>query len=90
MVSKNSLLIEQTFFCAINPSLRSKYVTHSYKLLNKNGKISGILFDVPLNQNHPPFGGKKEEYLRHFSPFFEIQIIDNCYNSEESRAGREL
>lgn len=84
------LIIEQTFFCAINPNLRAKYAQKMQELLNKNGKIVGLLFKVPLNNNHPPFGGNKDEYLNYFKPYFKIEIMDACYNSVESRKNREL
>jgi thiopurine S-methyltransferase len=60
------------------------------ELLKKNGKIVGLLFKVPLNNNHPPFGGNKDEYLNYFKPYFKIEIMDACYNSLESRKNREL
>ncbi len=87
---KFDLIIEQTFFCAIDPSLRSQYVVQASKLLNENGKIIGLLFDAPLYEDHPPFGGDKAEYLTYFKPLFEIQIMEECYNSVGSRAEREL
>ena len=87
---KFDLIIEQTFFCAIIPSLRRQYAIQANKLLNKSGKIIGLLFDAPLYKNHPPFGGNKAEYLILFKPLFKIQIIEKCYNSMQSRAGREL
>ena len=34
-----------------------------HMLLNEGKSIVGLLFNVPLNQDHPPFGGNKEEYL---------------------------
>ena len=87
---KFDLIIEQTFFCALAPKLRSKYVEKSYQLLNENGKIVGLLFDDPLYKDHPPFGGNKEEYTTCFNPFFNIEIMTTCYNSIKSRKDREL
>ncbi|WP_346883567.1 SAM-dependent methyltransferase [uncultured Algibacter sp.] len=87
---KFDLIIEQTFFCAIAPSLRGQYAIQANKLLNENGKIVGLLFNVPLYENHPPFGGSKTEYLTLFKPLFKIQIIEDCYNSTQSRTGKEL
>ena len=37
------LIIEQTFFCAIDPKLREKYVAQSSALLKPSGKIIGVL-----------------------------------------------
>lgn len=84
------LIIEQTFFCAIEPSLRKKYVQKMRELLYPDGKLIGLLFNDPLNQDKPPFGGNKEEYEDLFSPYFKIIKLEPAYNSIEARAGREL
>ena len=84
------LIIEQTFFCAIDPQLRTAYALHCSNILKKGGKIAGLMFNFPLTEDGPPFGGCREEYGTYFSPYFEIQIMDDCYNSIERRAGREM
>ncbi len=61
--TKFDLILEQTFFCALNPILRPKYVQKMSELLNAKGKLVGLLFNVPLNEGHPPFGGDKKEYI---------------------------
>ena len=40
-----NLIIEQTFFCALDPSLRGSYVEKMHSLLADGGKIAGVLFD---------------------------------------------
>ncbi|MBU3010952.1 methyltransferase domain-containing protein [Polaribacter vadi] len=87
---KFDLIIEQTFFCAINPNLREKYASKMYKSLNKNGKLVGLLFDAKLNEDHPPFGGNKEEYKTYFKPYFSLDIFTECYNSYPNRQEMEL
>lgn len=85
------LIIEQTFFCALNPELRNNYVLKVKDLLKPGGKLVGLLFDDnKLNNDQPPFGGSKEEYLKLFVSFFKIRIMDAAYNSIAPRAGREL
>lgn len=84
------LIIEQTFFCAINPKLRLDYTVKAHSLLHKNGKVAGLLFNIPLNTNEPPFGGSKNEYLTYFKPYFEIKTMEEAYNSIKPRAGKEL
>lgn len=84
------LIIEQTFFCAINPNLRPAYAAKASELLRTNGKIVGLLFDNPLNSDKPPFGGSKPEYMDYFKPYFDILIMDPTYNSMPSRKGEEL
>ncbi len=84
------LILEQTFFCALNPSLRNKYAEKMNQLLTKNGKLVGLLFtDKPISEK-PPFGGNKEEYQNYFNPYFSFKAFEPCYNSIKPRAGREL
>lgn len=63
------LIIERTFFCAIHPFLRDRYVLKTTELLEKDGLIIGLLFDDPLYEDHPPFGGNKKEYFTRFSTY---------------------
>ncbi len=84
------LIIEQTFFCALNPDLRPKYASKMKDLLVVNGKLIGLLFNIPLNDNHPPFGGNRKEYKSYFEPYFYIKIMDTAYNSIPERYGNEL
>ena len=88
--NKFDLIIEQTFFCAINPNLREAYVLKMNELLKPNGKLVGLMFNVPLNKDKPPFGGNKEAYIAFFKPHFNIEKMDTCYNSFGNRKGREL
>ena len=84
------LVIEQTFFCALNPELRSNYVSKMETLLNPNGKIAGLLFDFPLTEAGPPFGGSENEYLKLFSEKFNIKTLEKAYNSIKPRKDTEL
>ena len=90
LTDKFDLIIEQTFFCAINPDLRSKYVEKVYNLLLPEGKLVGLLFNCELNSDKPPFTGYKKEYLELFNKKFKIEIMEECYNSHYTREGREL
>jgi len=84
------LIIEQTFFCAISPELRQKYADKMNELLREKGKLVGLLFDAKLNEDHPPFGGNKEEYKSYFKPYFSLDIFTECYNSYHNRQEMEL
>jgi SAM-dependent methyltransferase len=84
------LIIEQTFFCAIDPKLRKDYVRHSSKLLKENGKISGLLFAEEFGNDHPPFGGTKKEYQALFSTHYHLENIEIASDSIDARKGREL
>jgi SAM-dependent methyltransferase len=84
------LVVEQTFFCALRPELRTKYVSKMHDVLHPGGKLVGLLFNIPLNEDHPPFGGDEAEYRRLFSERFEIDSMDVAYNSIPQRLGNEL
>ncbi len=88
--SKFDLIVEQTFFCAINPLLRKKYFEKMHQLLVNNGKLAGLLFDDVLNTDVPPFGGSAKEYQALFDPYFSALHFKPCTNSIPPRAGREL
>ncbi len=84
------LIVEQTFFCAINPTLRKKYFEKMHELLQPKGKLVGLLFDDVLNADVPPFGGSAAEYKTLFETLFIAQRFEPCTNSIKPRAGREL
>ena len=88
--SKFDLIIEQTFFCAIDPSLRKNYAEKAKSLLNPNGQIIGLMFDVEFPFNGPPFGGKAEDYKVLFSKYFEYISIEKCTSSITPRLGNEI
>jgi thiopurine S-methyltransferase len=87
---KVDLIIEQTFFCALNRDLRSPYAQKVSQLLDINGKLIGVFFNREFDFEGPPFGGKKEEYITYFTPFFSGVQFQNCYNSIKPREGTEL
>ena len=84
------LIIEQTFFCALDPSLRKDYVQKMRNLLNSNGKLVGLLFQFPLTEVGPPFGVSKEEYSSLFKNEFQIKTLETAHNSIKPREGKEL
>ena len=84
------LIIEQTFFCALLPNMRPQYVEKMKTLLKPKGKIAGLLFDFPLTEVGPPFGGSKEEYMELFSEKFYIKTLEKAYNSIKPRENKEL
>ncbi len=87
---KFDLVLEQTFFCALHPQERVAYIKKMYSLLNPTGKLVGVLFNIPLFDDHPPFGGHVSDYKLLFSKFFKLEIIEECYNSIPQRAGNEV
>lgn len=84
------LILEQTFFCALNPEIRKEYIEKTQQLLKPNGKLVGLLFNIPLNNNKPPFGGSETEYRSLFEEKFIMDKMETAYNSIPQRAGNEL
>ncbi len=83
------LIIEQTFFCALDPSLREAYTKKIKSLLAPEGILAGVMFnrEFPVG---PPFGGSSDEYQKLFSAYFTIKTLAPCYNSIPPRAGSEV
>ncbi|TRW98548.1 methyltransferase domain-containing protein [Flavobacterium gawalongense] len=86
---KYDLIIEQTFFCALPPTMRQKYVWKMHQLLADEGKLAGLLFNRTFEVS-PPFGGSKEEYETLFAVAFDFLKMDLCPNSIAPRANSEL
>jgi len=84
------LILEQTFFCALDPILRESYVKKSASLLATQGKLVGLLFATHFNSEGPPFGGTELEYKKLFEPYFNILKMEACRNSIAPREGNEL
>lgn len=83
-------IIEQTFFCALDPALRDNYVSKMKSLLKKEGKLVGLLFNDSLYTEHPPFGGYKDDYVQLFAPYFSSVSMEVTDESIKERLGREL
>ena len=91
------LIIEQTFFCALDPQLRPQYAKKMAELLNvtasgawQEGVLSGVIFGQTFPFQGPPFGGDRAEYVHYFEPYFDILTMEDCHNSIQPRAGAEL
>lgn len=83
------LILEQTFFCALDPILRPDYALKMRELLAPGGKLAGVLFDRDF-EGGPPFGGHSAEYRTLFQPYFNIKTLAPCYNSAKPREGAEV
>ena len=88
--NKYDLILEQTFFCAFDPSLREKYVVKCYELLSDQGKITGVFFNKSFTNTEPPFIATDDEYNKLFQSSFRFLKFENCSNSIAPRMGYEL
>ena len=84
------LLVEQTFFCALDPALRPAYARQAARLLRPGGTLMGLLFDTEFAKAGPPFGGSRAEYEAYFAPYFDFRHFETATNSIKPRQGKEL
>lgn len=84
------LILEQTFFCALDPAYRQNYVEKCADLLFPGGKLVGLLFASYFPFEGPPFGGNQEEYQILFGESFFIQRMEIAQNSIQPRLGNEI
>ena len=87
--SSYDAILEQTFFCALLPTLRHKYVEKMHSLLKDKGILAGVLFNFK-KEDGPPFGGSREEYESLFRSRFELKTLELCRNSIVPRQGSEF
>ena len=83
------LIVEQTFFCALPPTMRQKYVWKMHQLLSENGILVGLFFNRTFEVS-PPFGGSQTEYEQLFKNAFQFLKLDVATNSIPQRAKSEL
>ena len=81
-------LFEHTFFCAIDPALRDRYVETAAGLLKEDGHLLGVFYHIQP-ETGPPFGTTREELIRRFTPNFSL-VQESVPRSYESRTGKEL
>jgi thiopurine S-methyltransferase len=85
------LIIEQTFFIAIDPALRGKYVEKMKSLLKTGGHLTGLLlFKNEPSPGGPPYVDTKEEYYKYFVGVFDIRKFEIANNSIKPREGWEV
>ncbi|GGA73578.1 hypothetical protein GCM10008015_12760 [Flavobacterium palustre] len=83
------IIIEQTFFCALPPFLRQKYVWKMHQLIADKGILAGLLFNRTFEVS-PPFGGSQTEYELLFKKAFDFIKLEMAKNSAEPRKDSEL
>jgi SAM-dependent methyltransferase len=84
------LIIEQTFFCALDRNLRNAYAEKMSDLLKPEGKLRGLLFNKEFEANTPPFGGTFYEYNSLFCKYFTTIDLKPCFDSIPPRLGNEF
>lgn len=81
-------VLEHTCFCAIDPTLRPKYVELVSTLLRPNGKLLGLFF-THNRPGGPPFGSTTKEIRELFAERFEFLSLEAATDSIEKRRDEE-
>ncbi len=87
--SAYDIILEYTFFCAIDPGQRAHYVETAAKLLKPGGWLVGLFFPLVIDKPGPPFVVSEQEVAELFRPQFEIRI-EKPLLSVKPRAEREF
>ena len=77
--NKFDYIIEYTFYCAIDPRMRSKYINIIYDLPKEGGEFVGIFLplDKDLCEGGPPFGVNLAQTIKLFSSRFKLIESDS-------------
>jgi SAM-dependent methyltransferase len=79
---------EHTFFCAIDPAMRGRYMETIAGLVKPGGRLLGIFYNIQP-ETGPPFGTTRDELIQRFTPEFTLEA-EAVPRSYESRTGNEL
>ncbi len=79
------LIIEQNFLSALDPAIRGEYAQQCHNLLKPYGRLVGVLFDAPMFEDHPPYGGSSKIYRIVYETYFDFKTFQSCYNSLPGR-----
>ncbi len=84
------LIIEQTFFSALPPAWRGRYVRQMHRLFRPAGTLAALLFASPMNSDRPPYGGSEAIYKSLFRPYFDFLQFKISDQSIPPRLGNEF
>ena len=85
---KFELMLEHTFFCAINPNMRQEYVETAKRILKPGGYLIGLFYETN-EDGGPPFNTHKEDIENYFSSSFKIESLYKTPHSTKQRLEKE-
>ncbi len=86
--NKFDLMLEHTFFCAINPDMCQKYAATAGRILKPGALLIGLFYETG-EKGGPPFNTRKSDIEESFSRQFEIETLHKTSHSIERRKGKE-
>ena len=82
------LIVEHTFYCAIDPCRRNELVSIWRRCLAEGGHLLAVFFTMDKAQG-PPFGGSEWELRARLQGAFRPLYWFRSRNSHETRVGQE-
>ena len=89
---KMDIILEYTFFCAIDPSLRLKYIKETSKLLKNDGLFVALFLPLNkrINEGGPPYGVNLDKTIKQFEQYYEILKCEKSHLSIKPRIDNEI
>ena len=84
------LIFEQTFFCALPPTINPNYPAKVTELLKPSGLLFGLFFLGDITLGGPPYLQNQKFYSDLFSPLFKFIILELFNKSITPRKDKEL
>ncbi|GMH28040.1 hypothetical protein Nepgr_029883 [Nepenthes gracilis] len=85
------LIIDYTFFCAIEPNMRSSWASRMRDLLKLDGELVTIMFPIDDHSGGPPYKTSVADYEDVLHPMgFQAILIKHNELAVERRKGREM
>ncbi len=83
------VILEHTFFCAINPKLRYDYVRKIVQMLKPDGYLIALWW-IMDKEDGPPYGVTQSQIFKYFAKNFNIELAYVPNNSHKTRFNSEL
>lgn len=86
-----NLIFDYTFFCAVDPSLRSLWASKMAELLAPDGELITLVFPADDHEGGPPYAVSLAEYEKVLHPHgFRTTYYEENHLAVDGRKGREF
>ncbi|XP_073000543.1 probable thiol methyltransferase 2 [Typha latifolia] len=85
------LIFDYTFFCAIDPCLRSDWAKKIRDILKPDGELITLIYTITDQEEGPPYNNTLDDYEEVLKPLgFKVVSIENNELAVGPRKGREI
>lgn len=85
------LVLDHTFFCALDPRLRARWGAAIGRSLAPAGRVCALVFPVgkPASEGGPPYGCSTQDLQAALGPEFRAQLDEPCLHRAQKRSWAE-